>query len=124
MLSESGVMDLRTNWLMDGWVHSHSSFSGSIVDHGTNIEGTDPGFHDFAKQDFSPDLGGPCENAGGPLNAAVLPTHQTTSQYSRHQRASVRPNDGVPDIGALKAGLLFADDFESGASVNWSASQP
>jgi hypothetical protein len=124
MLSESGVMDLRTNWLMDGWVNSHSSFSGSIVDHGTNIEGTDPGFHDFATQDFSPDPGGPCENAGGPLNAASIPTHQPTSQYARHQRASVRPKDGAPDIGALKAGLLFADDFESGASVNWSATQP
>ena len=124
MLSESGIMDLRTNWLMDGWVNSHSSFSGSIVDHGSNIEGTDLGFHDFAKQDFSPDLGGPCENAGGTLGASVLPEHNPESQYSRHQRASVRPDDGAPDIGALKAGLLFADDFESGASVNWSASQP
>ena len=124
MLSESGVMDLRTNWLMDGWVNSHSSFSGSIVDHGTNIEGTDPGFHSFATQDFSPDPGGPCENAGGFLSPAVLPDHKPVSQYSRHQRASVRPDDGAPDIGAFESGLLFADGFESGVSVNWSAAQP
>ena len=124
MLSESGIMDLRTNWLMDGWVYSHSSFSGSIVDHGTNIEGTDPEFHDFATQDFSIDPGGPCENVGGPLNAASLPTHQPTSQYARHQRESVRPDDGAPDIGAFKSGLLFADGFELGGSANWSATQP
>jgi len=124
MLSESGVMDLRTNWLMDGWVYSHSSFSGSIVDHGTNIEGTDPGFHIFSTQDYSLNPGGPCENAGGALSAAVLPGHNPTSQYSRHQRASVRPEDGAPDIGAFKSGLLFADGFEVGGSENWSENQP
>ena len=124
MLSESGTMDLRTNWLMEGWVLSHSSFSGSIVDHGSNIEGNDPGFVDPAAQDFSPLHGGPCENAGGALSAAVLPEHRPVSQYSRHQRASNRPDDGASDIGALESGLLFADDFESGATVNWSTSTP
>jgi hypothetical protein len=124
MLSESGAMDLRTNWLMDGWVNSHSSFSGSIVDHGSNIEGTDPGFVDFARQDYSPTPGGACENAGGPLNAAVLPTHPPTSQYTRHQHASVRPDDGASDLGALEVGLLFADGFESGDLWNWTSNLP
>jgi len=120
MLSESGVMDLRSNWLMDGWVTSHSSFSGSLVDHGTNIEGTDPAFHDFASQDYSPTPGSACEDAGGVLNAAVLPDHQPAAQYSRHQRASDRPDDGAPDLGALVAGLLFADGFEGGNERGWS----
>ena len=120
MLSESGAMDLRSNWLMDGWVTSHSSFSGSLVDHATNIEGTDPGFHDFASQDYSPTPGSVCEDAGGVLNAAVLPDHQPAAQYSRHQRASDRPDDGAPDLGALVAGLLFADGFEDGDGRRWS----
>jgi hypothetical protein len=117
-------MDLRTNWLMDGWVNSHSSFSGSIVDHGSNIEGTDPGFVDFANQDYSPAPGSACENAGCTLTAAVLPTHQPASQYTRHKRGSVRPDDGAPDLGAFESGLLFADGFESGATFNWSVIQP
>ncbi len=124
MLSESGVMDLRSNWLMDGWVDSHSGFSGTIVDHGTNIEGTDPGFHDFSSQDYSPTPGGPCENAGGALNADVLPDHQPSWQYARHQRASARTDDGAPDLGALVAGLLFADGFEGGDTWLWSDIQP
>jgi hypothetical protein len=124
MLSESGVMDLRSNWLMDGWVDSHSTFSGSIIDYGTNIEGINPDFYDFSTQDFSPTHGGPCENTAGPLSAGVLPEHAPTSQYSRHQRASVRPGDGAPDIGALEAGLLFADGFESGEPSSWSAIEP
>jgi hypothetical protein len=124
MLSESGFLDLRTNWLKTGWVASHSSFSGSIVDHGSNIVGSDPGFHEFASQDFSPTPGSSCEDAGGPLNAAVHPTHNPTSQYVRHQRASARPNDGAPDLGALEVGLLFADGFESGGLFTWSSTQP
>ena len=106
-----------------GYLIGSVSFSGSIVDYGTNVEGTDPGFHDLATQDFSLDPGGPCENAGGPLNTAALPTHQPTSQYARHQRASLRLGD-APDLGALESGLLFADGFEAGGPVNWSTTQP
>ncbi len=120
MLSESGIMDLRTNWLMDGWVNSHSSFSGSIVDHGSNIEGTDPGFHDFANHDFSPTPGSVCEDAGGALDVAVLPTHVPASQYIRHQSASSRIDAQDPDLGALAAGLVFADGFENGDAREWS----
>jgi hypothetical protein len=124
MLSESGVMDLRTNWLMDGWVNSHSGFSGTIVDHGTDIEGTDPGFFDFASQDYSPTPGGPCENTGGVLNASVLPDHLPTWQYARHQSASARVDDEAPDLGALAAGLLFADGFDAGSTWSWAAVSP
>ncbi len=43
MVDESGVVDLRTNWIMDGWVDSHSGLSGTLTDHGDNLTGTDPG---------------------------------------------------------------------------------
>lgn len=84
MLSESGFINLRSNWLKGGWVASHSSSSGSVVDHGSNIEGTDPGFHDFASQDYSPNSGGEYEDVGGSLPAGALPDHAPVSQYSRH----------------------------------------
>lgn len=124
MLSESGYMDLRTNWLTEGWVNSHSSSLDTISDFGTNIEGTDPGFVNSFTQDYSPAPGSPAENTGGALSATVLPDHRPRSQYSRHQRASDRPDDGAPDLGALEAGLLFADGFEAGGLWNWSSNQP
>ncbi len=124
LLGEAGFMDLRSNWLMDGWVASHSSFSGSLVDHGSNIEGTDPGFHDFASQDFSPNPGSACEDAGEALAAATLPDHDPILQYLRHQRASDRPSDGARDLGAFEAGVLFADGFEGGDTGDWSTAVP
>jgi len=124
MLASSGVMDLRTNWLRSGWVVSHSTFDGTLNDHGTNITGTDPGFYDFASQDFSPVPGSACEDAGGPLNPNVLPDHEPVRQYVRHQRSSVRPGIGARDLGAFESGVLFANGFEDGDTYEWSASQP
>jgi len=124
MLASSGVMDLRTNWLRSGWVTSHSTFEGTLIDHGTNIEGTDPGFYDFASQDFSPAPGSPCIDAGRPLNPDVVPDHEPVRQYVRHQRSSERPIIGVRDLGAFESGVLFANGFEDGDTHEWSASQP
>ncbi|MEJ2583026.1 MAG: polysaccharide-degrading enzyme, partial [Acidobacteriota bacterium] len=119
LLADAGMMDLRTSWLMDGWVDSHSGLTGSIIDHGTNFVGTDPGFHDFASQDFSPTTESTCKNAGGPLAAAVLQDHIPAHQYSRHMRASDRVDEGPSDLGAFVAGLLFADGFEIGGERDW-----
>ena len=124
MLCESGVIDLRTNWIMDGWVNSHSTFSGTLTDHGDNVVGTDPGFTDFGGQDFTPLAGSPCEDAGGPLAAQALPAHAAITQYLRHQRASTRPDHGSRDIGALESGLIFGDGLEIGSSGWWSSTLP
>jgi hypothetical protein len=124
MLGGAGTLDLRSNWLKNGWVTSHSSFSGSIVDHGSNIEGTDPGFRDLAGQDYSLSPGGACEDAGGPLALAVLPSHEPIRQYLLHRSASDRPHDGARDLGAFEAGVVFGDGFEDGHSDNWSISIP
>jgi hypothetical protein len=124
LLASSGVVDLRSNWLIDGWVTSHSSFSGSIVDHGSNIEGSDPGFRDFAGQDYTLSPGGACENAGGPLAPAVIPSHEPIRQYLSHQRASDRPGDSLGDLGAFEIGVIFADGFEIGSAGDWSATVP
>jgi hypothetical protein len=120
MLDESGVADLRTNWIMDGWVTSHSSFSGTLTDHGDNLTGADPGFTNFAGQDFTPVDGSGCVDAGGPLAAAAVPGHVPVNQYLRNQRGSTRPDDGSRDIGALESGLIFGDGFEAGFSGWWS----
>ncbi len=124
MVDESGVVDLRTNWIMDGWVDSHSGLSGTLTDHGNNLTGTDPGFTDFAGQDFTPVPGSACEDAGGPLDAAVVSFHSPVNQYLRHRRASTRPDNGALDIGALESGVIFGDGFESGSSDWWSLVLP
>ncbi len=44
-----------------------------------------------------------CRNAGGALDAAVLPNHKVASEYVKHQGGQARPVDGVPDMGAYEA---------------------
>ena len=124
MLSSSGVMDLRTNWLRTGWVTSHDTFNGTFLDHGTNITGTDPGFFNFASQDFSPAPGSVCVDAGEPLHPDVLPDHEPLRQYLRHQRSSIRPIIGTRDLGAFESGVLFVDGLESGDVSEWSVREP
>ncbi len=121
MLGESGAMELRSNWIKEDWVTSHSAFSGTVIDHGSNIVGTDPGLSDPGSQDFAPTAGSVCEDSGGPLAA---PAPVPTNQYLRHRRASTRPDDGSPDIGAIEARVIFGDGFESRATGWWSSTIP
>jgi len=123
MLSTAGVLDLRDNWIRDGWVNSHSG-GGSVIDHGSNITGTDPGFADFATGDFSPWEDSACIDRGGPLHADTIPGHQPVWQYLRHQSSTLRPDDGTLDLGAFESGALFIDDFESGTTGAWSSVIP
>jgi len=119
MLSSAGVLDLRDNWIRDGWVNSHSG-GGAVIDHGSNVTGTDPGFADFAVGDFSPLQASPCIDRGGSLHPDTIPEHHPVWQYFRHQRATIRPDDGALDLGALESGIVFADDFETGSTGAWS----
>lgn len=123
MLNTAGVLDLRDNWIRDGWVVSHSG-GGTVIDHGSNVTGTDPGFADFAARDFSPAQGSSCVDRGGPLHPDTIPEHQPVLQYIRHQSSTLRPDDGAPDLGALESGLIFFDDFESGSTGAWSSANP
>ncbi len=119
MLSSAGVLDLRDNWIRDGWVNSHSG-GGTVIDHGSNVTGTDPGFADFATGEFSPSEGSACIDRGGPLHADTIPEHQPVWQYARHQSSTLRPDDGALDLGALESGTIFADNFETGDLGAWS----
>jgi hypothetical protein len=123
MLADSGVMDLRTTWLRTGWVISHSSFSGTSSDHGNNLNGTAPGFYDFATQDFILTQSSPGTDTSGPLHIDSWPDHDPARQYVRHQRSSVRPIISARDLGALEAGVLFVDGLESGDTGKWSSEE-
>jgi hypothetical protein len=124
LLNTSGVMDLLDNWLPAGWVVSHSGFDGTLTDLGGNLEGTDPGFTDFAASDYSPAPDSPLVDAGGALHPESVPDHVPAWQYLHPHSANPRPDDGARDLGAFEAGLLLSDGFESGDLSAWSGTVP
>ncbi len=75
---------------------------GTITDDGTSITGSSPGFVDEGVQDFALATGSQCIDAGGTLNAAVLPDNDLLMQYVLHQDGETRPDDGILDIGAFE----------------------
>ena len=104
MLDQDGVIDLSHNWIKPGWVASFAGGTTFINNDGTVVEGSSPGFVDEAGQDFHLAVGSAAVNAGGNLNAAVLPAHDLLRQYVSHQASEARPNDGIFDIGAFENG--------------------
>ncbi|MCU0722802.1 MAG: right-handed parallel beta-helix repeat-containing protein, partial [Planctomycetes bacterium] len=52
LLNAEGVLNLRNCWFKPGYVSSHSGLTGTINDGGGHVTGTEPGFLDFAGQDF------------------------------------------------------------------------
>ncbi|RMG95671.1 MAG: right-handed parallel beta-helix repeat-containing protein [Deltaproteobacteria bacterium] len=97
----TGTAVLTDNWLPQGWVPSHDTLTGSVMDAG-NLEGTDPGFVDGAGQDFRLAPDSACRDAAGPLPAATA-AYPVTRQYVVHQGGENRPDDGAPDLGAFEA---------------------
>ncbi|MDX1984229.1 MAG: hypothetical protein SFV51_28395, partial [Bryobacteraceae bacterium] len=104
LLDETGVLNFSRNWIKPGWRGSFSTSSPIIRDDGTSVNGASPGFVNEAAQDFHPAATSPAVNAGGNLNASVLPAHAVTRQYVKHQTSEARPSNGILDIGAYEAG--------------------
>jgi len=123
MVATNGVLDLRDNWIRSGWVDSHSGV-GVVIDHGSNPTGTEPGFADYANSDFSPAAGSVCIDRGGALHDDTVPGYTPLLQYIRHQRSTVRPDDGALDLGAFESGTIFVNGFESGNAGAWSTTVP
>ncbi|MBK8478294.1 MAG: polysaccharide-degrading enzyme [Opitutaceae bacterium] len=99
MIDDTGTLRLAGNWLRAGWVASfNSGHSGTVVDAGSNLTGTEPGFLNLAAQDFHLTEAAQCRNAGVVLAAATFPP---TLEYLRHQRSWTRSAaDSARDIGA------------------------
>ena len=95
-----GVIELRDNWLTEGWVDSHSGLTGTVSDLGNGV-GDAPGFVDLDGQDFTPAAGSPLIDAAGAL-AAEAAGHPVEQQLA-DEGLEARPDDGAPDVGALEA---------------------
>ncbi|NUO17626.1 MAG: fibronectin type III domain-containing protein, partial [Planctomycetaceae bacterium] len=134
LIDDTGVLNYRNNWLKTGYSNSHSggAMQGTVNNQGGNVVGTSPGFLNEAGQDFSLAAGSTCINAGIALAAAVLPTHNVTRHYVKHQQGQARPVDATFDLGAFEAGsvpttppnaasgLTATANMTLGASLNWS----
>lgn len=109
LLDGSGTLLLSHTWTKPGWVESHSG-GADVVDAGGNRTGSDPGFRDFAAQDFRLLPGAGPADAGAALHPEALPEHAVARQYEKHQSTAARVDAGAPDLGA------FAVVPEPGAS--------
>jgi hypothetical protein len=102
LIDADGHLTMRNNWFKPGWVATFGTFSGVIDDDGSSIVGSAPGFVDFASQNFRLAPGSACADAGAPLLAAVLPTHDVVRQYVKHGSSEARPRDAALDVGAYE----------------------
>lgn len=102
MLAEAGTLTISNNWAKAGWRNSHEGggFGGTVS--GTMITGTTPGFVDAVNQDFRLQSSATAVDAGTTLHADVLPMHNVTRQYVKHQTSESRPFSGAFDLGAYE----------------------
>ena len=102
LLDASGVLDFQHNWIKPGWVKAFTKSRGVVNDLGGNIEAAAPGFANEAGQDYHLTPASGAANAGGALHPNVLPAHDVTRQYVKHQSSEPRPTADIRDIGAFE----------------------
>jgi hypothetical protein len=102
LLDQTGLLLLTHNWFKPGWVSTFGTLDGTILDDGTAVTGTSPGFVDVPGQDFRLTAGSNAINAGAALAAAVVPLNTVVRQYVKHQSSQARPSDAAFDIGAYE----------------------
>ena len=102
LLDDTGVLNMSHNWFKPGYVNSFSAMSGTVIDDGTSVLASSPGFVDEVGQDYNLATGSSCINAGTSLDPNSLPSNDVTGQYVKHQSGEDRVSDGVLDIGAFE----------------------
>jgi len=120
LLDQTGVLMLTHNWFKPGWVSTFGTLDGTILDDGTAVTGTSPGFADAAGQEFRLMAGSTAINAGASLAAAVVPAHTLARQYVKHQLSEARPNNAALDIGAYEYSTVATSpcDLNKDSDVN------
>ncbi len=102
LLDADGRLEWSHQWTRPGWVDTFGTLTGTIVDDGTSLTGPNPGFVDEPGQDFHLAAGSACADAGAALPPGLLPAHDVTTQYGKHQGSEPRPRDASLDIGAYE----------------------
>lgn len=112
LLDDTGVLRLAHNWFKPGWVQSFGGNAGTVAIDGPNLSGSAPGFLNEMDQNFRLARGSVCVNAGTNIHPSVLPEHDLTREYERHQNSEQRRMDGQLDLGAYEFSPLHAWRFE------------
>lgn len=125
LLDNTGRLTLTRNWFKPGWVQSFGGTDGTVMDDGSNLTGTAPGFLDETRQNYRLAPGSPCIDAGTELNPSVVPDHRPVRQYRKHQAGESRREDIKRDLGAFEFSPLnawriehFGPDYESVADAD------
>jgi parallel beta-helix repeat protein len=119
----SGTLRHGGNWFKPGYVSAFGTITGSVVDTGGTVTGSDPGFVDLAGQDFH-------LAASSPLRGkAVAPpaetsAHSLSRQYVKHQSSEPRPSGSTQDIGALGFGTSTGETDGGTGSPDGGAGNP
>ncbi len=98
VLSGSGALTMRDNWVSESYQAVTSAHTGTVTEEGTTT-GDDPGFDDFANGDLHPSADSPCRDLAGELADEVSDT-ELEYQYLVHQRRAAR--EGRADVGAYE----------------------
>lgn len=117
LMSSSGEMTIRKNWLKSGWKKNHSLFSGTLIDDETSVEGNSPGFEDFAQDNYHLAVDSAARDAGVALDSDLLDNHPLTLQYKYHRQSETRPEDGSIDIGAFEFISGIQGDIDGNGAV-------
>lgn len=110
MISGNGTFNMHHNWLKPDWKDCHCTPEGIVDDQGNNLTGSDPLFVDFTNQNFYPQSNSPLIDQAGEIPTELLPEHDISYVYLKHQDSESRNISGDIDIGAF--------EYSSTLSVN------
>ena len=102
MIDGNGTFNMDNNWLKPGWVDCHCSPNGTVNNLGNNITGADPAFVDLNLQNFALQDTSPLINQGASIPLTLLPDHDVSLEYIKHQGSANRNTIGNLDIGAFE----------------------
>jgi hypothetical protein len=102
LMEVNGTLEMNRNWLNQGWRKSHSTFTGTILNSGSSIEGPSPGFVNTAGLNFSLASNSVCLNVGAVLDGRAIISNNLTMEYKKHRMGVPRLTNGLMSIGAFE----------------------
>ena len=110
--NDAGTVELRHNWLNEGWRNSHSNQNADVQDVAGNITGSDPQFENFNGEIYTPATGALLIQNAGALHSDVANNYPPLFEPIAPQRQSFN------DIGAFESDVvsgMFEQAFSQAA---------
>lgn len=99
ILDETGVVEMRNNWIKAGYRKCHGDLAGRVGEKGT-VTGETPGFADPSQWNLALSPNSPCVDAGTAVEDFPYP-EIFTKRFQPPLGQADRADAGAPDIGAL-----------------------